>query len=52
MKKRYEIEKDVESKKYSKQEVRQTNIPKKKQVTTKGKVLIYKPNMSVSDVAC
>jgi len=51
MKKRYEIEKDVESKKYSKQEVRQTNIPKKKQVTTKGKVLIYKPNMSVSDVA-
>lgn len=51
MKKRYEIEKDVESKKNSKQEMRQTNIPKKKQVTTKGKVLIYKPNMSVSDVA-
>ncbi|MDD2574892.1 MAG: translation initiation factor IF-2 [Acholeplasmataceae bacterium] len=51
MKKRYEIEKDVESKKYSKQEVRQTNLPKKKTVTAKGKVLIYKPNMSVSDVA-
>ena len=51
MKKRYEIEKDVESKKYSKQEVRQTNLPKKKSVSAKGKVLIYKPNMSVSDVA-
>lgn len=51
MKKRYELEKDVESKKNSKLEVRQTNIPKKKQVTAKGKVLIYKPNMSVSEVA-
>ena len=42
---------DIESPKAIKQEKRASNIPKKKPVSAKGKVLTYKPGMSVSDVA-
>lgn len=42
---------DNESKKENRKEPRQSNIPKKKPVSAKGKTLIYKPNMTVADVA-
>jgi len=41
----------TESKKVIKEEVRRTNIPKKKKESITGKVLTYKPNMTVSEVA-
>jgi len=41
----------TESKKVIKEEVRRTNIPKKKKESVTGKVLTYKPNMTVSEVA-
>src|SRR5690554_371299 len=41
----------TESKKVIKEEVRRTNIHKKKKESVTGKVLTYKPNMTVSEVA-
>lgn len=44
-------DKNTESRKRSEVEFRKSNVPKKKQETVVGKVLIYKKNMTVSDVA-
>lgn len=44
-------DKDTESRKKSKEEFRKSNVPKKKKEVAVEKVLIFKPNMTVSDVA-
>ncbi len=44
-------EEERESPKAIKQEKRTSNIPRKKPVSAKGKVLTYKPGMTVSEVA-
>ncbi len=44
-------EKENESKKRTKEEFRKSNVPKKKKEVSVGKILTFKPNMTVSDVA-